>query len=57
MKELKDLARSNNADYVSVSYSIKSGYSLILMKNGQAGIGVADNIDSALAQAKKELAV
>ncbi len=56
MKELEDLARKNNADYVSVSFSVKSGYSLILMKNGQAGIGVADNIDSALAQAKKELA-
>ena len=56
MKELEDLARKNNADYVSVSFSVKNGYSLILMKNGQAGIGVADNIDSALAQAKKELA-
>lgn len=56
MKELEDLARNNEADYVSVSFSVKNGYSLILMKNGQAGIGVADNIDSALAQAKKEIA-
>lgn len=56
MKELEELARNNEADYVSVSFSVKNGYSLILMKNGQAGIGVADNIDSALAQAKKELA-
>lgn len=55
MIDIEGMAKANGVDYVSVSYSVKNGYSVVLMNNGEAGIGVSDTVTQALEQAKKEL--